>query len=121
MDPWPYIQRNEKCLGFFLLSLGNEHTRKCLIKKVKKELSVTSERKAGLIFLMKMFLLYFHLNTHTLELCRSKKKEALAQSYMFTLLILPLNKTELSITALKVSFYTGISHFKPTALLFKIC
>lgn len=49
-----------------------------------------------------------------------EKKEALAQSYTFTFLILPLNKTELSITALKVSFYTGISNFKPTALLFKM-
>lgn len=74
-----------------------------------KEISKTSETKVGLIFLLKkMSLQYFYLNTHTKIIqkrpmsLKDEKKEVLAQSCMFTLLVLPLNKTELSITALKV-------------------
>jgi len=77
-------------------------------------------------FLWKCFFnifTYTHTHSKTMQewpaSLKAEKEEALAQSSMFTLL--SLNKTELSITALKVSFYSGISNVKPTALLFKIC
>lgn len=36
-----------------------------LVMHIPGKLSKTAERKAGLVFLVKMFLQYFHLNTHT--------------------------------------------------------
>lgn len=56
------------CLGVLLwvcavgfLGLFLHH----LVMHIPGKLSKTAERKAGLVFLVKMFFRYFHLNTHT--------------------------------------------------------
>jgi len=59
-----------------------------------------SERKVGLIFLLKIFLHHYHLHTHALKVCKGDltlsvgKEEASAQSYTFTLLILSLRQNQ---------------------------
>lgn len=66
---WSYIQINEK-YSFLLAFLGNAHTRN-IFKQKWREISKTSETKAGIIFLLKkMSFQYFYLNPHTLKLYR---------------------------------------------------
>lgn len=112
---------------FFKIPLGNALSGNALSKKWRKS-SQDFWGKRGTRFSPENVSSTFSLiHTHTKTMqkwpdsLKTEKKEALAQSYTFALLILPLNKTDSSITAWKVSFYTGISNFKPTALLFKIC
>lgn len=104
---WSYIQNKWKIFLFFIIPWQCTY-QEYLETKAKKDLQDFWDKVRAYFSHENIFTIFLFKHTHTKTTqkrpasLKAEKKEVLAQSCMFTLFVLPLNKTELSITALEI-------------------